>query len=100
MIFAGACGVEGILGGPYVMRAKDDAVGGPSNASQGHSNRTCSPSGGCTVESDRELGLAGFERHQKPSIYSANCRPWPMNRFTRAKRAGRNRIELAAGAAA
>lgn len=54
--------------------------------------------GGCTVRVTASFGLAGFERHQKPSIFS-KLQALADEALYVAKRAGRNRVELAVAAA-
>jgi two-component system chemotaxis response regulator CheY len=54
--------------------------------------------GGCTVRVTASFGLAGFERHQKPSIFS-KLQALADEALYAAKRAGRNRVELAVAAA-
>jgi two-component system, cell cycle response regulator len=51
--------------------------------------------GGCTVRVTASFGLAGFEGHQKPSIFS-KLQTLADEALYAAKRAGRNRVELAA----
>lgn len=51
--------------------------------------------GGCTMRVTASFGLAGFERHQKPSIFS-KLQTLADEALYAAKRAGRNRVELAA----
>jgi two-component system, cell cycle response regulator len=53
--------------------------------------------GGCTVRVTASFGLAGFEGHQKPSIFS-KLQTLADEALYAAKRAGRNRVELAAAA--
>jgi diguanylate cyclase (GGDEF)-like protein len=54
--------------------------------------------GGCTVRVTASFGLAGFERHQKPSIFS-KLQALADEALYAAKRAGRNRVELSTAAA-
>ena len=53
--------------------------------------------GGCTVRVTASFGLAGFEGHQKPSMFS-KLQALADEALYAAKRAGRNRVELAAAA--
>ena len=61
-------------------------------------DRTPFTFGGCTVRVTASFGLAGFEGHQKPSIFS-KLQALADEALYAAKRAGRNRVELAAAAA-
>ncbi len=61
-------------------------------------DRTPFTFGGCTVQVTASFGLAGFEGHQKPSIFS-KLQALADEALYVAKRAGRNRVELAAAAA-
>jgi two-component system, cell cycle response regulator len=54
--------------------------------------------GGCTVRVTASFGLAGFEGHQRPSIFS-KLQALADEALYAAKRAGRNRLELAVGPA-
>jgi len=54
--------------------------------------------GGCTIQVTASFGLAGFEGHQKPSIFS-KLQELADEALYAAKRAGRNRVELAGAAA-
>ena len=54
--------------------------------------------GGCTVRVTASFGLAGFEGHQKPSIFS-KLQTLADEALYVAKRGGRNRVELASAAA-
>lgn len=54
--------------------------------------------GGCTVRVTASFGLAGFEGHQKPSIFS-KLQTLADEALYAAKRGGRNRVELAGAAA-
>jgi diguanylate cyclase (GGDEF)-like protein len=54
--------------------------------------------GGCTVRVTASFGLAGFEGHQTPSIFS-KLQTLADEALYAAKRAGRNRVELASAAA-
>ncbi len=78
--------------------AKDDAVAVIERIRK-ELDRTLFTFGGCTVRVTASFGLAGFERHQKPSIFR-KLQALADEALYAAKRAGRNRIELAAGAAA
>ncbi len=61
-------------------------------------DRTPFTFGGCTVQVTASFGLAGFEGHQKPSIFS-KLQALADEALYVAKRAGRNRVGLAAAAA-
>jgi len=61
-------------------------------------DRTPFTFGGCTMRVTASFGLAGFEGHQKPSIFS-KLQALADEALYAAKRAGRNRVELAAAAA-
>ena len=52
---------------------------------------------GCTIQVTASFGLAGFEGHQKPSIFS-KLQELADEALYAAKRAGRNRVELAGAA--
>ncbi len=54
--------------------------------------------GGCTVNVTASFGLAGFEGHEKPSVFS-KLQAMADAALYAAKRSGRNRVELAAAAA-
>ena len=54
--------------------------------------------GGCTIRVTASFGLAGFEGHQTPSIFS-KLQTLADEALYAAKRAGRNRVELANAAA-
>ncbi len=60
-------------------------------------DRTTFTFGGCTMRVTASFGLAGFEGHQKPSIFS-KLQALADEALYAAKRAGRNRVELAAAA--
>ena len=61
-------------------------------------DKTAFTFGGCTIRVTASFGLAGFEGHQKPSIFS-KLQALADEALYAAKRAGRNRVELAAAAA-
>ncbi len=54
--------------------------------------------GGCTISVTASFGLAGFEGHQQPSVFS-KLQALADEALYAAKRAGRNRAELAAAVA-
>lgn len=54
--------------------------------------------GSCTVNVTASFGLAGFEGHEKPSVFS-KLQAMADAALYAAKRGGRNRVELAAAAA-
>ena len=60
-------------------------------------DKTAFTFGGCTIRVTASFGLAGFEGHQKPSIFS-KLQALADEALYAAKRAGRNRVELAAAA--
>lgn len=73
---------------------KDDALAAIERI-RGELERTPVTFGGCTVRVTASFGLAGFEGHQKPSIFS-KLQTLADEALYTAKRAGRNRVELAA----
>jgi two-component system, cell cycle response regulator len=77
--------------------AKDDALAVIERIRE-ELDKTVFTFGGCTVRVTASFGLAGFEGHQKPSIFS-KLQLLADEALYAAKRAGRNRVELAAAAA-
>jgi diguanylate cyclase (GGDEF)-like protein len=77
--------------------AKDDALAVIERIRK-ELDKTVFTFGGCTVRVTASFGLAGFEGHQKPSIFS-KLQLLADEALYAAKRAGRNRVELAAAAA-
>ena len=77
--------------------AKDDALAVIERIRK-ELDKTVFTFGGCTVRVTASFGLAGFEGHQKPSIFS-KLQLLADEALYAAKRAGRNRVELVAAAA-
>ncbi len=77
--------------------AKDDALAVIERI-RGELERTPFTFGGCTVRVTASFGLAGFERHQKPTIFST-LQTLADEALYAAKRGGRNRVEFASEAA-
>jgi len=77
--------------------AKEDAVAVIERI-RSELERTPFTFGGCTIKVTASFGLAGFEGHQQPSIFG-ELQALADEALYAAKRAGRNRVELAAAAA-